>query len=267
MKKCWEGLLRGQQFKRRLRNTALNETEVLSSKEGAWIPNSKNSTYLLWWSLGNWSQQQTGGQGVPSVTGWRAGWGLVPRKLSLVFSLPGPGVLGLKGCLIWSVRRYPDPAILCCCWCRWRMRWRSSPGSSGRRAWSRRWRSTLRKSSFSWVLVPELGGWRGWGVPGLRPWMVPQVLLCLCPCPAPWIFTYLLFLLVLSHVQLFCNPIDCSPPGSSVHGISQNAGVGCHFLRRGSFRSRDWTWVSSFGRQILNHWATRETPPSLILNI
>ena len=25
----------------------------------------------------------------------------------------------------------------------------------------------------------------------------------------------------LSHVYLFCDPMDCSPPGSSVHGISQ----------------------------------------------
>ena len=25
----------------------------------------------------------------------------------------------------------------------------------------------------------------------------------------------------LSRVQLFCDPVDCSPPGSSVHGISQ----------------------------------------------
>ena len=27
--------------------------------------------------------------------------------------------------------------------------------------------------------------------------------------------------LLLSHVQLFCDPMDCSPPGSSVHVISQ----------------------------------------------
>ena len=29
-----------------------------------------------------------------------------------------------------------------------------------------------------------------------------------------------------------CDPMDCSPPGSSVHGDSagQGAGVGCHFL-------------------------------------
>ena len=26
---------------------------------------------------------------------------------------------------------------------------------------------------------------------------------------------------LLSHVRLFCNPMDCSYPGSSVHGISQ----------------------------------------------
>ena len=27
--------------------------------------------------------------------------------------------------------------------------------------------------------------------------------------------------LLLSHLQLFCDLMDCSPPGSSVHGISQ----------------------------------------------
>ena len=30
-----------------------------------------------------------------------------------------------------------------------------------------------------------------------------------------------ILLLLLSHVQLFCDPIDCSPPDSLVHGISQ----------------------------------------------
>ena len=36
---------------------------------------------------------------------------------------------------------------------------------------------------------------------------------------------------MLSHfspVWLFCNPMACSPPSSSVHGILQNTGVGCH---------------------------------------
>ena len=31
------------------------------------------------------------------------------------------------------------------------------------------------------------------------------------------------------------NPMDCSPPGSSVHGILQNTGVGCHALLQGIF--------------------------------
>ena len=29
------------------------------------------------------------------------------------------------------------------------------------------------------------------------------------------------FVYLVSHIQLFCNPMDYSPPGSSVHGISQ----------------------------------------------
>ena len=45
------------------------------------------------------------------------------------------------------------------------------------------------------------------------------------------------------------NPMDCSPPGSSVHGDSpgQNTGVGCHFLLQGIFLIH----VSWIGRQIL----------------
>ena len=38
-----------------------------------------------------------------------------------------------------------------------------------------------------------------------------------------------------------CNPIDCSPPGSSVHGISpgKNTGVGCRFLLQGIFPTQE----------------------------
>ena len=37
-----------------------------------------------------------------------------------------------------------------------------------------------------------------------------------------------------SHVRL-CNPMDHTPPGSSVHEIlhCKNTGVGCHFLLQG----------------------------------
>ena len=32
-----------------------------------------------------------------------------------------------------------------------------------------------------------------------------------------------------------CDPMDFSPPGSSVHGILKNTGEGCHFLLQGIF--------------------------------
>ena len=37
---------------------------------------------------------------------------------------------------------------------------------------------------------------------------------------------------VVKFCWILCDPMDCSLPGSSVHGIfpSKNTGVGCHFL-------------------------------------
>ena len=35
--------------------------------------------------------------------------------------------------------------------------------------------------------------------------------------------------------------MDCSPPGSSVHGIpDKNTGVGCHALLQGNFPTQGW---------------------------
>ena len=43
--------------------------------------------------------------------------------------------------------------------------------------------------------------------------------------------------LVAKLCLILCNPIDCSPSGSSEHGISQptKTGVGCHFFLQGIF--------------------------------
>ena len=49
---------------------------------------------------------------------------------------------------------------------------------------------------------------------------------------------HLLFpLLLLQSCLTLCNPMDCNPPGSSVHEDSpgKNAGVGSHFLLQGIF--------------------------------
>ena len=43
--------------------------------------------------------------------------------------------------------------------------------------------------------------------------------------------------LLAQSCPTLCKPMDCSPPGSSVHGDSpgKNTGVGCHFLLQGIF--------------------------------
>ena len=50
----------------------------------------------------------------------------------------------------------------------------------------------------------------------------------------------------LQLCSTLCDPKDCTPPGSSVHGHSpgKNTGVGCHALLQGSSPPRNRTWVS-----------------------
>ena len=54
---------------------------------------------------------------------------------------------------------------------------------------------------------------------------------------------------LLSHVWLFCNPMDCSLPGSSVYEISQARILEWVVISfsRGSSQPRDWTSVSCIG--------------------
>ena len=57
----------------------------------------------------------------------------------------------------------------------------------------------------------------------------------------------------LQSCLTLCEPMDCSPPGSSVYG---RTGLGCHASSRGSSRFRDQThdsYVSCIGRQVLYH--------------
>ena len=72
--------------------------------------------------------------------------------------------------------------------------------------------------------------------------------------------------LVAKLCPTLCNPMDCSPPGSSVHGISQARIMEWVSISspRGSSWPRDWTHISCIDRQILFHWATRE---SLLLKL
>ena len=68
--------------------------------------------------------------------------------------------------------------------------------------------------------------------------------------------------LVAQSCQTLCDPLDCSPPGSSVHGVLQARileWVAISFSR-GYSRSRDVTCISCIGRRILYHRATWEAP-------
>ena len=56
----------------------------------------------------------------------------------------------------------------------------------------------------------------------------------------------------------FCNPMDHSPPGSTVHGIFQArilewVVISCS---KGSSQPRDWTWVFRIAGRYFNIWAS-----------
>ena len=94
--------------------------------------------------------------------------------------------------------------------------------------------------------------------------------ICLCSILTDIYFSQKWNILKLTCVcaQLWltlCDPMDCSLPGSSVHGIFQARILQWVAISysRGPFRPRDWTHfscVSYIGRRILYHCATWEAP-------
>ena len=65
-----------------------------------------------------------------------------------------------------------------------------------------------------------------------------------------------------------CDPMDCSPPGSSVHFQARILEWVAIFSPKGSYWPKDRTcvsYVSCIGRQILYHWTTKETLLQLLL--
>ena len=63
-----------------------------------------------------------------------------------------------------------------------------------------------------------------------------------------------------------CDPMGCSPPGSSVHGILQARILewAAISFSRGSSWPRDWTQVSRIRGRRFNLWATREAASLLL---
>ena len=76
-----------------------------------------------------------------------------------------------------------------------------------------------------------------------------ELTVCVCVC------------LVAQSCLTSCIPMDCSPPGSSVHGGLQARTLEWVAMpsSRGSSLPRDRTWVSCISRWVLYHWATYES--------
>ena len=68
--------------------------------------------------------------------------------------------------------------------------------------------------------------------------------------------------LVAQSCPSLCDPVDCSLPGSSVHGGSpgKNTGVGCHVLLQEIFATQGWSPGLLHCRQILNHLNHQGSP-------
>ena len=73
-----------------------------------------------------------------------------------------------------------------------------------------------------------------------------------------YMYMYIVKALVVQLYLTLCDPIDCSPPGSSIHGILQTRileWVAIPFSR-GSSRPRNWIQVTCFAGRFFTSWAT-----------
>ena len=68
--------------------------------------------------------------------------------------------------------------------------------------------------------------------------------------------------LVAQLCLTLCDPMDCTPPDSSVHGDSsgKNTGVGCHALLQGIFLTQEWNQALLCCRWILYQLSYQESP-------
>ena len=76
----------------------------------------------------------------------------------------------------------------------------------------------------------------------------------------------MLLCLVIQSCPTPCDPMDCSPPGSSVHGDSpgKNPGVGCHALLQGIFPIQGSNPGLLPCRRILYHLSHPRSPQTTV---
>ena len=125
------------------------------------------------------------------------------------------------------------------CWWQWGEPGRCPPTYCHCRGHAWRWGAFSKEVRLRWVRMDKKLLWKRGSV--FQAYMYTWVRAQSCPT--------------------ICDPMNCGPPGSSLHGISQARILEWVTLpfSRGLLQPRDWTsvsWVSCNGRQILYHWTT-----------
>ena len=79
---------------------------------------------------------------------------------------------------------------------------------------------------------------------------------------------YFSFSIITQWCPTLCDPMDCSPPGSSDHGYSpgKNTGVGWHALLQGIFPTQGWNPGLPHCRWILYHLSHQGSPSASSIN-
>ena len=77
-----------------------------------------------------------------------------------------------------------------------------------------------------------------------------------------YVYVHICVCLVAQSCPTLCDPMDCSPPGSSVHGDSpgKNTGEGCHVLLQGIFPTQGSNPGLPHCRKILYCLSHQESP-------
>ena len=83
----------------------------------------------------------------------------------------------------------------------------------------------------------------------------PECLVWLRGLPRGLLHCFLPGSKVAQSCPTLCNPMDCSPLGSSVHGNfpGKDTGVGCHFLLQGIFLTQGLNLRLLYCTQMLYH--------------
>ena len=91
--------------------------------------------------------------------------------------------------------------------------------------------------------------------------------MAICERTVPPLFLGVVLGFIAQSCPTLCNPMDCNPPGSSVHGDSpgQNTGVGSLSLLQGIFPNQGLNWGLLHCWWILYQLSYQEPPFFLLV--